>query len=573
MNNDTNKEKPIGYECRNALYFKAKDGSGDDLIVVNEKIHYPNNVIKRNTRFIHNFQQEVYIHKEGYRKYTQKKVWKPKSEMNVLYSTRANIEDTVKKALGIPLGRYLPMRQICRSPYVYGTDISTTSIVKKRYKDKYPNTVSDASVAVIDIETNVSTAENEILAITLTFKDKAIVATTEGFLGTTPLPKENFYKLLDKLTPEVRRDRNCDVEFFVAKTPALAVIEVFKRANQWKPDFITGWNSLAFDVPKILNTLTKEGYDPADVLSSPEIPPRYRVCQYREGPRYTVAASGRSKPLAGYEQWHWLNLSATYYFLDSMCLYFQIRKGKSLEENYKLDTILNKVLGVGKVGIPETEHLDGVDKHRVMQAKYKLEYLVYNVFDCIGVEMLDEKTKDICSTMGVLAGISDYSSYTSNPRRLADAIHFYVQEDPDFNGVLGTASDQLKTELDELVVSMKGWIVALPTERLIDNGLCLIEELPGHITKAHAYSSDIDVSSGYPNIERSMNMSKDTTYHELHRIEGIKEIDQRIVGLNILGGKVNSLTFATTIYKLPHPVEVYQMYIQKKQGTTYEQRN
>ena len=245
-----------------------------------------------------------------------------------------------------------------------------------------------------------------------------------------------------------------------------------------------------------------------------------------------------------------------------MCLYFQIRKGSPLEENYKLDTILNKHIQRGKVGIAEADHLDGVDKHRFMQERYKLEYLVYNLFDCVGVELLDEEIKDIAKTFPVLAGISDFGNYTSNPRRLADAIHFYVQEDPEFNGVLGTASDQLKTELDSLVVGLDGWVVALATERLIDTGACVIAELPGHRTKVHAHSSDIDVSSGYPNIERAMNMSKDTTYHEIHRIEGIRYEEQRIIGLNVLGGRANSLAFATKVYQLPHPVKAYEHYKQ-----------
>lgn len=557
---NSNSSSNLSFELRNAMYFKANDGSGDDILLLNEKIHHQDGRIEQRIRQVQNYKKPVYIHKPGYRTYKQKKVWKPKSEMDVYMTTEANLVDTIKKALGLPLSSYMTQKQVCRSPYVYGSDISTSSIMKKLYKDKFPTAVSDATVAVIDIETNVKSARNEIIAISLSFKDKAIVVTTEEFIGTIPTPEQEFYRLLDKLTPEVRYQRKCNVEFVIAKTPAKAVMEVFKRAHKWKPDFITGWNSIGFDIPKIIECLEYENIKPEDVLSDPSVHPRFRSCRLVKGPTSKKTSSGKEQPLAGYEQWHWLNVPSSFFFLDSMCLFYQIRKGSEKEENYKLDTILTKYIGRGKVGIEEADHLDGVDKHRFMQERYKLEYLVYNLFDCIGVEMLDEKLKDICKTFPVLAGISDFGNYTSNPKRLADAIHFFVQDDPEFNGVLGTASDQLKTDLDNDVVGLDGWVVALATERLLDTGLDLIEELPGWITKAHAQSSDTDVSSGYPNGEQCMNMSKDTTVHEMSRIEGLIFEEQRIIGLNMLGGKANSLAFATKVYRLPKVAEAYQYY-------------
>ena len=565
----SNKTKPR-YECRNAMYFKANDYSNDDIVLVKEKIHMPDGSIKSNLRQILNFKKEVYIHKPGYRTYTQKQVWKPKREMDVYRTTEAKLSDTIKQALGIPLGRYMPMRQLCRSPYVYGSDLPTTCIIKKKYKDTWQNTSSLATVAVLDIETNVKSVRGEIIAISLTFKDKAILATTREFIGTTPLPVERFFEKLDELTPTVRKERNTNVEFIIAETPARAVIEVIKRAHEWQPDFITGWNLLAFDIPKILAELEYEGYDPAEVLSDPSIEPRFRTCRYMKGKDIQKTNAGIERPLANYEQWHWLNVPASFFFIDSMCLYYQIRKGKPLEENYKLETIMQKHLGLGKLGIKEAEHLDGLDLHRFMQERYKLEYLVYNLFDCVGLEMLDEKIKDLSSTFPLLASVSDFGKYTSNPSRLSDEIHFYVQENPEFDGVMGTVSDQMATELDSLVPSLKGWIVALPTERLVETGLRNVKELPGMVTLAHGHSADIDVSSGYPNIERAMNMSKDTTVHELNRIEGLSVEEQRVVGLNILGGKSNSIGICNTLYRLPQPRDIYNAYLRSKGIQTEE---
>lgn len=547
-------------ECRNAMYFRSNDHSEDDLIVVKEKIHRPDGKLENHIRLIPNFQKPVYVHKPAFRNYTQKRVWAPKSEMDVYYTTEYKMNDTIKRALNLPLGIYKSRKQLCRSPYVYGSDISTSSIVRKKYKDTWPDAVSDATVAVLDIETNVMSVRGEIISIALSFKDKAIVATTKEFLGNTPLPKEQFYKKLDELTPDVRGKRKVNVEFVICDTPSLAVKEIFKRAHEWQPDYIIGWNLMAFDIPKIIENLEYEGFNPADVLSDPMIPKKFRRCYYNKGTEVKRTSSGKETPLAGYEQWHWLDVPASFFFLDAMCVFFHIRRGSPLEENYKLDTILTKYTGRGKLHIEETKDLEGVDKHRIEQQYYKIDYLVYNLWDCVGLEVLDEETKDICKKFGVLAGVSDLGNFTSNPKRLADAIHFYVQESEKFNGVLGTVSDQMKTDLDMEVPSLSGWIVALATERLLDNGLRMVEELPDFHTKAHAHSSDIDISSGYPNIEITMNMSKDTTFHELCKIEGLTEDEWREAGLNMLGGKVNSISFANTVYKLPKPEEVYRLW-------------
>lgn len=556
--------KVVGYECRNAMYFPARDSFTDDLILIKEKVHYDNGDVESRLKQINNYKRPVYIHKEAYRNYTQKKVWKPKREMDVYYCTEASVTDTIKKALGIPLGKHMSRKQLCRSPYVYGTDVAPTAIIKREYKKRWPANVSNASVAVLDIETNVLSPDGEIIAIALSMKDKAIIVTTKDFIGTTPLPEETFFKLLDKLTPEVRNERQCNVKFVIADTPALAVIEVFKCAHKWQPDFITGWNLMGFDVPEIIRNLEREGYEPADILSDPSVHPRFRKCVYHQGPTKKKMTSGKIGPLMNFEQWHWLEVPASFFFIDAMCLYYQVRRGGPMEDSYKLDDILTSNIGRGKVGIEEADHLDGVDKHIFMQTKYKMEYLVYNLFDCIGLEILDEKTGDIYNKLPVLIGVSDYGIYTSNPKRLVNALNFFIEESEEFQGVIGTVSDKMKLEIDEDVRSLNGWVVALPTERLIDNGMKFVKELPDYATKSHGQTSDIDVSSGYPNIEIAMNMSKDTTYHELIRVEGMTDEDMRVLGLNMLAGKVNSMEFANKLYKLPYPEKVWEVWQQQE---------
>lgn len=48
-----------------------------------------------------------------------------------------------------------------------------------------------------------------------------------------------------------------------------------------------------------------------------------------------------------------------------------------------------------------------------------------------------------------------------------------------------------------------------------------------------------------------MNISKETTYRELSKIEGVSETTQRRNGINITGGRVNAVQFCNEIYGLP----------------------
>lgn len=553
------------YECRNTLYFKAKDHSGDDIVLVKEYIHHPDGTIKPNLRIIENYQKPIYLHKPAFRTYQQKRVWRPLDEMEVFYSNEARLDDKLKQILGIPLGRFMRRKEICRNPYIYGTDIPPTALVKNDYAKRWPDALSKPTFAVLDIETDVRSDNKNIVAITLSFKDKAIIATTKHFIGTIVNPEEKFFKKLDELTPIVRKERNVNVEFVIAPTPATAVIEIFKRAHEWQPDFICGWNLMGFDIPVILDSLTQEGYRPEEILSDPRVPARYRECVYFKGRTVQEKSDGeKAQPLSGYEQWHWLSCPASFYFIDSMCLYFQVRKGKPLEENYKLDTIMKKHLNLGKIEIDEVKDIEGIDRHLIMQSKYKIEYLVYNLFDCVGLELLEEKIRDVTDTMPALAGVTHLSKYTSNPTKLVEALHFFAQEHPEIKGVLGTVSDELRSQLDKYVTSRSGWIVTLPSERLLDVGLKILKEFPDVRTKIRGQSGDIDVTAGYPNIEIGMNMSKDTTVHEIYKIEGLEEEERRVVGLNILGGKVNTINIARTLYGLPKPEEMYQAFLNQQ---------
>lgn len=65
-------------------------------------------------------------------------------------------------------------------------------------------------------------------------------------------------------------------------------------------------------------------------------------------------------------------------------------------------------------------------------------------------------------------------------------------------------------------------------------------------------TGDLDVASGYPNGQIASNASRETTWRELHRIEGIPESISKPQGINLTGGATNALDYCNQMFGLPN---------------------
>lgn len=65
-----------------------------------------------------------------------------------------------------------------------------------------------------------------------------------------------------------------------------------------------------------------------------------------------------------------------------------------------------------------------------------------------------------------------------------------------------------------------------------------------------------------------MNISKETTYRELSRMEGIPEHVQRANSINLTGGHTNAMQFCNEIYGLPTATELIDLYRAERSETT-----
>lgn len=542
----TTTAKPTGFECKHALYFTAQDGTYDDLLVIKEYAYFEDGRRLPNLRLIENYKRPFWITREPFRNHNEKKEGEALNRLQEFKTTQINLVNSIQRALGRAPAKST-LKMVCRSPYVYGTDVTTPVLAKHRYMEQWPQCVSDNTVAVLDSETDTVNGTEEIIMLSLTMGSKAKLVVVRDFLSDILHPEERIQQAFTKYLGEIQQARQIQLEVEFVKNAGDCVASILETAHQWKPDFVAIWN-MNFDVPKMVSALEKYNYSPAEVFSDPKVPAKYKQFKYIEGPKQKVTSSGKVFPLHPAEQWHTAHFPASFYIIDAMCVYLKLRIAKGKEPSYAMDAILKKHKVGQKLKFAEADHLTGLQWHRFMQTQYKIEYCIYNLADSIMLELLDEKTTDLKRMISMMCGHSEYHRFPSQPRRTCDDLHFMFLEQ---GQVIGSTSDKLETELDEKVVSLREWIVTLPSYMVFHDGLKLLEELPDEPSKFFKDVADLDLEGTYPNEQEMFNISRSTTVMELSKIEGIDEQTQRAIGVNLSGGYVNATEICCTLYKAP----------------------
>ena len=547
------KEDIRGFECKHAVYAKSTDGSKDDLVAIKEVIHTNDGRRIPNFRMVKNYPKNFWITKEGHQNHKDKKEWEEMRRLQKYTTTQGRQVDDIARALGRP-GAKTSLKMLARSPYLYGADITTPTLIKRKYQETYPDCISTNSLAVIDIETDVIQGHGRPIYVGITFKDKAFLAVTQEFIGTLPNPEKKLQKKFKELLGEYVESRGIQLEVQVCQNAGEACAKAIEKAHEWQPDFVSAWN-IDFDIPEIVQTLKDHNYNLADVFSDKRVPPKYRFFNYRQGQSQKITSSGKVIPVHPADRWHTVECPASFYFIDSMCLYKHIRSAAQNEPSYSLDFQLNQHLGVRKLRFEGAEGYTGLAWHEKMQEDYKIEYGIYNLFDCIGVELFDEKVKDAAQTITILAGASEFKIFNQQPKLLVDQLYFRALEK---GLVVACHSDEMKTELDEYTVPVTDWIITLPSHLTVENGLQVMEELPEAHSLARGHVADLDVKSAYPYIQIILNISKETTYRELCRMKEVDIWTQRMGGINLTAGAVNASEIAWSIFQAPKYEELLE---------------
>lgn len=541
--------KVIGSECKFAVHIPSHHPDAPDTHLIKECLHMEDGTTKPNVRLITDFKRPYYVTKPSKRVHKQKKEWELIDNLLEKNVTQSKLRDEVARSLDRGWSKDR-IKQLSLSPYLYGTDISSTTLIKKLYQDKYPELNSAYSNAVLDIETDVVTGSEDIILLTVIFRDKIFIAVLKNFVTGFSMLEDRFRKAVDKYIGTYVAKYNMAIELYVAEDVVDLIRTAFNRIHEWQPDFLSIWN-MDYDIPFILKMLDKYGIDHKDILCDPSVPKDLRICKYRQGIKKKTTASGKVIPINPAMQWHSLVCTSSYYVIDAMCAYKHIRMGKQEESSYSLDNILNKELGIRKLKFEEANNYKGLEWHQFMQTNFKIEYMVYNVFDCLSMIELDNKTKDLCFTLPAFSAASDFANFKSQPKRIADALFFFCKDKGYILGSTGSSLDDEDAIPDE-VLGLEGWIITLPAHMTVTGLHCIIEDL-NIGTGIRAFTYDSDAVSAYPTCTSIANVSKDTTLRELIAMENVSEETFRAQNLNLILGYSNAIEYATTMFNMPKP--------------------
>lgn len=566
----------LGVECRFAVHVPSKHPDMPDIHLIKEQRSYKDGTTESKLRFIKNFKRPFYITNQSKRNHKDKKEFEYIDNLMRKEVTQSKLRDEVARLLGKGWSKD-SIRQLAESPYLYGTDISSTALIKKLYIDKYPNLATPYSICTYDIETDVLHGTEDPIIATSVFQNKIHCVIVESFIkGYTPV--------YDHLNRVLRKELGSDtegkyeVEFELATDTVDLIRKSFYKVHEWKPDFLAIWN-MNFDIPRILDTLKKYDVDPKDILCDPSVPEDYRICRYKKGADKKVTSSGKVKPVNPAMQWHTLFLTASFYVIDAMCSYRYIRITGQEDSSYALDAILNKEKIPGKLKFKEAEKFSGLAWHIFMQEKHPIEYTIYNIADSLRMMQLEEQTKDLSYVLPSSSFCSDFSDFKSQPKKITDAIYFHYlargkivgstppkieepeelkshlsDEDSDTNE--DDESDEEKSDYDDNeTLDLRNWILTLPSHMQV-NGLNIISEDPTISTNIRAFVFDSDAVSSYPTVTSVCNVSKATTLKELITIEGYDEDIFRKQNLNLVLGSVNALEYSQIMFKMAMPHEL-----------------
>lgn len=539
---------------RNINYGKYRYEQGD-LLIAKEKWIGEDGQVHKNIRTFENHPRPFWITKKRLRTYKDKREWAYKHEVDMFKTPQWNLSYAIQKSLGkFNPDPKMQVRMVNRDPYVFGTDLSPTFLLKEAYNNKYDYyKTGRIDVCKLDIETDVvNGAKDEIIMCSLTLNKKHVSIVRRDFLFKHSLKgDQEFFEILDKDIPQVRGEWGYHVLLKVVETEMDVIRETFNILHTWKPDVVAGWNVMMFDQMVIAKRIEENGEDPAMYFSDPSIPDKYKGYKFREGKKFAISDSGKKTNLKPIDRWHEVIAPASFIWIDGMCVYYRLRKIKGMLPSYSLDYISKLHLkGMGKYEIEAAEKYRGLRKHFFMQTHYPVHYAVYNLVDTIIYDRLDNETKDLCSTFFDLLGNCDYRDYQSNPNKAVCNFHTYIYRNK--NAVIGSTSDTMFNEWDKQLPPLDGWIVALDTTYIHEQqGLKCVKEYPYLHTRVFSHCADSDIRSSYPWGIIFMNVSRRTTKIEISQIQGVIRYDRYTFGLNLIGGRVNSVSNARIGFGLP----------------------
>lgn len=416
-----------------------------------------------NLRLLHDPVRPFWTTKPEYRDHLFKKEFEDLLHLDVHYCNDSQLEVAVSEALGIPLGFRPPvLRQLCASPYVYGADIDTQTIIRQMYNKNIPaGHLPKSTIGGLDIEAEpvaMISKTGRINLITFIHEDQIYTTALREFCRIwntkqtdhRPAIEEDCIRVIMDMIGVLITDNNFHLHFRILDTEIDMIKWIWSKVHQHKTDYIGIWNE-GYDLPKILERIEAAGCSPADVLSHPAIPVPYRFAKFTED-QSTIIQHFTDK-------WHWFSYAGYSQFMDAMCLYARLRKVSGRESSYALDEIANKEIKKKKL------HFDAITNHWYIQQYRFLEYIAYNINDVILMILMEHQNNDM-STAANLSGSSTIEHFNRQTVMVRDGAYNYGRH---LGRIPASAGPSMLSTFDQLLPKAGGAV--LPPNKAVGVGI------------------------------------------------------------------------------------------------------
>jgi len=454
-------------EHKFSKFFTTK--TGKDMHLVKERIHYKDGSWEPNLKFIEDFERPFWVTKKFHRNHKDKKEYEDYNKLDIFYSKESVLPNEIARRIGLTGYRKNNYRDILKSPYVYGSDIPSTTIMSYMYAKKNDGRVSKYSVATFDIEADVIT--KEITIVSTHYEDKLVMGVNRRLFRHMK-QKLTDGEIKTKIEETYRKhapDKYKNIKFLIHIGDEVSAIRyVFTFLHKAKPDFLAIWN-MAYDIPTIVKRLNEHGIPPESIFCDPDVPDDYKRFNFKEGRSKAKKADGQVINIEIQDRWHVVDVIASFYIIDAMCVYSIVRAGaQKLNAGYGIDNVCREEKVSTKMFIPGTIDPDSVSKpqwHIEMSRDFPIEYCAYNANDNTMMTDLLEKTSDLSFNLPTLADHSSFDYFNSLTRKIADKLFVTLLDDKKQRRVLG--NKPYVADKDELL-GRDDWIITLESSRIVE---------------------------------------------------------------------------------------------------------
>lgn len=541
-----------------------------DAVVVKEYIHYTDGSTEPVLTTINKPKRSFYITKPNIRQmHDEKREWEHVDNLDRYICYNYQMPEKIFQALnGYYPKQKVNLRKLFDSPYIYGADICIESIISRKYYDAFEATglpPVTLKIGMYDIESDVdpsSPTYGDINVASITCENVIYVSTLKSFIANAEYKTEDELRdyiksnLLEHLNgnstaKDVLGDMDIVVHVHYADSVPDLLHWLFNHAHANKMDFLGGWNS-KYDINETIKQCIKFGVDPLDIFCDPSIDKKYRYFDFYEDTTDIKKAGHFTR------RWNHMSCTAHFQVYDAQQLYSRSRIIDGYESSYKLEDILTKHIGIGKMHFSQLDDLGKLSElewHRAMQKKYPYEYICYNCFDTFGLRLFEYKNQDD-EGLYVLLEHSHIKNFAKQTRRIMDTLFIKCSN---YNKVMGVTGSDMTGKYDHLIPKVGGAV--LSPKRANRVGVNVIKELPNQETLAMLYCSDIDYTGFYPNVSQMANVSKETKLSTLINIEGFNALDSQEFTSLIISIDENAVQIGTTFFDLPDYTELEDMLV------------